>query len=280
MPAYHPVSDGLSSALVLALDVVLFGPVDSWVCELVCVMLERSADGCAAGFAAGVAVAGLSAVTAAGLGEAVAGEATRAAEPEVGRGAPVGCRGAAAPAVGLGVVVGSPLAAGLGAVAVGSPAEVASFAAAVVGSDPPRGLLAPAAGNPVPAGLGAVVAGLGAAVGSPLPAGLGAANELTAGLGATGAAAVAGGMDESMLAEAGSASSPALTASPRTSMMCSHFLHLNFVTSRPRSFSSATWYFCLQFSQRKFIATSGTRAWEGLVDGHPSPSLSGDEHRR
>jgi hypothetical protein len=85
-----------------------------------------------------------------------------------------------------------------------------------------------------------------------------------AGFGATGAAALAGGTDESMLAEPGSAaSSPASTASPRTSMMCSHFLHLNFVTSRPRSFSSATWYFCLQFSQRKFIATSGERPWKG-----------------
>jgi hypothetical protein len=213
-------------------------------------MLERSAEGCAACVDAGTVAAGLRAVSAAGLGEEVAGEVMRAAALAVDRGTVVG----RAPAVDL------------GALAAGTVAAPADFVLAVVGSELPRGLLAPA-GEPV--GLGAVgTVDLGAAVGKAPPAGLAAPNELGAGLGATDSDALAGGMDERMLAEAGSASSPEPTTAPRTSMMCPHFLHLNFVTSRPRSFSSATWYFCLQFSQRKFMETSGTRAWEGLGDGH------------
>ncbi len=43
-------------------------------------------------------------------------------------------------------------------------------------------------------------------------------------------------------------------AARSSSITCSHFLQRNRVTARPRSFSSATWYFCLQRSQTKFIA--------------------------
>jgi hypothetical protein len=212
----------LSSAEVLALELVRRGSALSCAAELAAVMLERNAEGAVVTLAA-VLVAGLSAVAPFAVGVVVEGATARAVAPAVGRAAPVSFAPVEAAGFDAVAAVGRGLAVGL---------------LTLVGSALPAGLET-AVGRLVPVGLLGGVVGFGALVGSALPvgfAGRGAA-------GATGAtdAPLAGSTEgESAAVEPSSVSSPVPTASPRTSMMCSHFLHLNFVTSRPRSFSSAT----------------------------------------
>ena len=57
-----------------------------------------------------------------------------------------------------------------------------------------------------------------------------------------------------------------------SSMMWSHFLQRKRVTARPCSFSSATWYFCLHFSQMKFIGRLA--AWSIRAVGYARSAIT------